>query len=271
MLVLVSAGNSNVNNFFTSIILTPVQQVATEGINTAGDALNPGKSKQELEHQVSRLEEENRKLNEKLVEYYDLKKQNEELKKFYEIKEEQENLSIVPMTVIGRDPNENFYGFTADKGTADGVSQGDPVMTDKGLIGWVSEVSPRACKVTTLLSPETKIGAVNKKTSDSGIITGDPILSDEGLTRMINLPSDNMSDVDDIIVTSGYGGVFPKDLMIGVVRETGYDSYTGMPCAVIEPFEDIRNVSSAVIVVNFSGKGSIEADNQESSGSVSKP
>ena len=270
VLALVSSGNSYVNNFMTSFILTPLQQVATGGSRAAGDALTPPKTTEQLQKELDELKEENRRLNDMLVEYYDMKRQNDELIRFYDIKRENRDFSVVPATVIGRDPNENFYGFTLDKGSTDGVELSDPVMTDNGLVGWVSEVAPHSCKVTTILSPDASIGALDKKTTDSGIVAGEPTLCDEGLTRLINLSAQNKLEQGDLIVTSGFGGVFPKNLKIGKVRELSSDSYTGLPVAVIEPLEQIRTVSSVAIVVNFSGKGEIEETSRKEESSKPK-
>lgn len=258
VLALVSAGNSYVNNFMTSFILTPIQQVATGGAYSAGDALTPPESYDQLKKRADSLEKENRRLNDMLVEYYDIKKENEELSKFYDIKKENADLSVIPATVIGRDPNENFYGFTADKGSADGINLGDPVMTDNGLVGWVTEVAPRSCKITTILSPDSGVGVIDKKTEDGGVISGSPKLCDEGLTRMTNISAQNKLEQDDIVVTSGYGGVFPKNIKVGKVKELTNDPHTGLPMAVIEPFEQIKTVSSVAIVVSFTGRGDIE-------------
>ena len=252
IVALVSSGNSYVNNFLTSYVLTPLQQLTTKGSDSAGKAMTPPKSREELEQEVDRLQEENRRLQDMLVEYYDLKAENEKLEKFYDIKKENTDFSVVTADVIGRDPNENFYGFTLDRGSHDGVELNDPVMTENGLVGWVCEVAPRSCKVTTLLSPDAAVGALVKRTGDSGIITGSPAFSDDGITRLINVSTRDQVKVGDIVVTSGYGGVFPKNIKIGTVREMTYDDYTGMPMAVIEPFEALRTVSSAVIVVDFS-------------------
>ena len=264
---LVTAGNGYMNDFFASFVLTPLRQVASEGVEAAGDALTPPKSNEELQEEVSRLERENRDLSDRLVDYYDIKKQNEELRKFYDIKKENKDFSIVPSTVIGRDPNENFYGFTADKGSLDGVDINNPVMTEKGLVGWVSEVSPRSCRVTTVLSPDAQIGAVVKRTDDSGIISGSGGNVDEGKTEMLNLSEQNSAKKGDIVVTSGYGGIYPKNLKIGKIAKLTMDEYTGMPVAVIEPYEDIQNVSSVVLITDFDGKGEPETVQSSDKGS----
>ncbi|MGN1458123.1 MAG: rod shape-determining protein MreC [Acutalibacteraceae bacterium] len=266
---LVTAGNSSVNNFVTSFIFTPLQQVATGASSAAGNALTPPKSAEELQKEVSELQEENRKLNDMLVDYYDIKEENEQLIKYYDIKKENQDFQLVPSTVIGRDPNENFYGFTLDKGVLDGVEVNDPVITEKGLVGWVCETAAKSCKVKTILSPDAQIGAVDKKTSDSGVISGSAEYSDDGITLMQNISAQNSMEKGDIVVTSGFGGIYPKNLKIGKIQSIKYDDYSGMPVAVIKPYEDIKNVSSVAIIADFNGKGEI-SENSQSSQQTSK-
>lgn len=257
---LVSSGNSYINHFLTSYLLTPIQQLTAKGTDALGKALTPPADTEALEQENSRLKEENRRLHDMLVNYYDIKRENEELERFYSIKRENRDFSVVMAVVIGRDPNENFYGFTLDRGSSDGVELNDPVMTENGLVGWVCEVSPKSCKAATILSPDAGIGAVVKRTGDSGILSGGAVMADDGLTRMINLSSQHTIQQEDIVVTSGYGGIFPKNIKIGKVKTAALDEYSGMPAAVIEPFEDIRTVTSAVIITDFTGKADTEEE-----------
>ena len=254
---ILSSGNGYIGNFLTSFLLTPIQKAVSGGVYQAGDALTPEKSREELERELGMLKEENRRLNDMLVDYYDIKSRNEELNRFFDIKKENSDISLVPASVMLRDPNEDFYGFTADKGSAQGVSVNAPVVTENGLIGWVCAVAPRSCMVSTILSPEAGIGVEVKRTGDKGILSGSAEVSDDGITRMINLSEKNAIEKGDIVVTSGYGGVFPENLKVGKISRVTRDSFSGLPMAEIEPFEDVRAVSSAAIVVNFSGKNEI--------------
>lgn len=256
VVALVTAGNSTMNGLFTGLIFAPLQKAAAGFTTSAGEGLSSPADAEELEKENKKLREENNKLSSMLVEYYELKKENEELYKFYNIKKDNDDFSLVPSTVISRDPNENFYGFILDKGSQDGISEKDPVMTENGLVGFVSEVNLKSCKVTTLLSPDAKIGSVDKKTENQGIITGSPEYCDDNITVMKNISAQNEMKKGEIVVTSGYGGLFPKNVRIGTIRELKYD-YDGMPVALIDPSEDIRNITSAAVITSFSGKGEI--------------
>ncbi len=216
---------------------------ATENADTA--------SLQELKEENEKLKEENASLREQLVEYYDTKAENETLLKYYDIKKENPSYKIQPASVIKRDANSDFYSFTLDIGSTDGVSANDAVITGNGLVGWVYRVDATTCTVKTILAPDTKAGAVDKKTSDSGIITGDTSLCDDNLTKLTTLAEDNEISVGDMIVTSGTGGVYPGNLLIGKVTELMVDSYDNSRYAIIEPYEDVRTITSAAVITEF--------------------
>lgn len=257
VVALVTAGNSTVNGFFTGVVFYPLQRAAASLTGSVPDAVKSPADIEKLEEENSRLAEENRKLNDILVEYYDLKEENKKLHKFYGIKENNDDFSIVPSNVIARDPNENFYGFVLDKGENDGISESDPVVTENGLVGYVSEVNLKSCKVTTIISPDAKVGALDKKTENQGIVTGAPEYSEKNIAVMKNISAQHKMEKGDIVVTSGYGGKYPKNVRIGTVRAVEKD-YSGMPVVLVDPFEDVRNIKSAAVVIKFSGKGEIE-------------
>ena len=246
-----SWGNPSVRYFLTGFWLTPLQQLTTRGTQSIGEQLSPQQNLDELSAENNRLRAENRRLQDMLVDYYTIQQENEQLEKFYSIKRSHSDFSVVPASVIGRDPNEHFYGFTLDKGSDDGLHPQDPVMTENGLVGWVSAVTPKSCQVSTILSPEAAIGAEVLRTHDSGLLCGQAKAADDGLTRMVNLSSQHTLQPQDMVVTSGYGGLFPQHLKVGLVKYTALDEYTGMPLAVIEPFEDIRSVTAVAVITAF--------------------
>lgn len=257
VLIIVTAGNSSVGTYIVNFITLPMQQVSAETVSSAEKATSPPKSTDELQAEISSLEDENRKLRDMLVDYYDVKSQNEQFKKYYAIKEENPEYNILPATVIRRDPNENFYGFTIDKGSVDGIEKHDPVITENGLIGWVSEVDATSCKVQTILSPDTQVGVIASKTSDSGIVTGSSKYSDENLVIMTKVSAQHTIKKGDIVTTSGLGGIFPKQIRIGEVQEVKLDEYDSLPLIVIKPYEDIRNITSAAVITDYPDKGTI--------------
>ncbi len=252
-------------NIFTDIYTAaakPFQQT-TQAI-TGGE--NQAKSKEELLKENEELRSEINDLVSRVIDYDDVKKENEVLRKYYGIKEDHPDYRIAVAAVVRRDPNDDFYGFTIDKGTRDDVKVNDPVITEGGLVGFVSEVSVTTAKVTTLLSPEAKVGAMDQKTHDSGIATGSAKLSDEGEFILSVISADNKIGTGDIVITTGVGGVYPAGLVVGKVMQLGYSEYDTTPYAVMKPYADLRSVSDVVVITSFEGQGVIAEYEETESG-----
>lgn len=248
---------------FISWLSAPFQQTTAE----LSEELNGGsnKSKSELIKENNELHSEINSLISQVIDYDAIKKENEMLKKYYGIKENNLGYEIAVASVIRRDPNDDFYGFTIDKGSRDDVSLNDPVITDNGLVGWISEVNVTTSKVTTLLSPEAKVGAIDKKTQDSGIATGNVVHSDDGQLVLSVISADNTIKEGDIVLTTGVGGVYPADLVIGKVASLQYDRYDTTPYAVLQPYEDLRSINDVVVITSFEGQGVVaEASDTDS-------
>lgn len=248
-------------NFIPSIIdfvSTPMQKVSDDMTDSALGVLPKNeKSTQEYEQEISDLKSELKRMRTILIDYYDVKRENTQYLKFYKFKKENKSLNFKTARVIAQDPNDLFYSFTLDKGSNDGVSFNDPVITENGLIGRVVSVKNSSCKVNTILSPDYKIGIVDKVSGDSGVVIGKKSLADQNKTAMMYISAQNNMQTDDIVVTTGLGGICPRDLPVGKVKEIKNDDYDSSFYAVIEPFDDIKNVMDVFIVTDFYGKGDI--------------
>ena len=239
-------------------ILTPMQRLSTDLTDSAASVVpKPEKTADEYEQEIKKLKAELTRMRTILVDYYDVKRENAQYLKFYDFKKQNESLVFKMASVIARDPNDLFFGFTLDKGVQDGISVNDPVITENGLIGRVASVKNNSCTVKTILSPEYKIGVIDKVSGDSGIITGKKSLANENKTAMMYVSAQNKMQPDDIVVTTGLGGICPKDLPVGQVREIKNDDYDSSFYAVVEPFDDVKNIIDVFVVTGFQGKGNI--------------
>ena len=251
MSVLSLGGNSvitsAVNGFFKGLFQVTASATASADTPTYDELLQENET----------LKQENAELREQLADYYDVKEENEKLREYYDLKKENPSYKIQPATVIRRDTNDDFYSFTLDIGSSQGVSVNDSVITENGLVGWVSQVDLGTCKVKTILSPDTKAGAVDKQSGDTGIVSGSTSLCDDNLTGFTKIAENNKIKEGDMIVTSGTGGVYPGNLIIGKVKEIKFNSYDTSRYAVIEPYEDIRTITSAAVITEFDTQGEI--------------
>lgn len=251
-----STGNSLTASLF-GFVTTPMQTVTTNIAQQAGDYTTKFKSPEELKAENDALQKEIDDLRKKLIDYNQLKQENEQLKQVVNVQEQNKDFKFVSSSVIGRDPNETFYGFTLDRGSIAGIAVNDPVYTSSGLVGFVSSVSATYCHVKTILSPDAKVGAIDNVNRDSGVVTGNVEMADQGLCKMQFISSQNTMKAGDVIITSGLGGMYPRNLPIGEVVEVKPEEHDVSLYAVIKPYADVQNVRDVFVITEFQGQGDV--------------
>lgn len=202
-------------------------------------------SNEALEKRVSELENQ-------LVEYDRIKMENEQYKQLYNISQELSEFKITSGSVIARDPMERFSSFTLDVGSTSNVEKYDIVISStRSLIGQVIEVGPNWCKVITVIDPSINAAAIVSRTRDTGVITGSPEHATTGQCIMTNVPRETMATSGDLIATTGLGGVFPKDIIVGTIKELYPETSGNSLVAVIEPSEDVARITMAFVITEF--------------------
>ena len=234
------------------VILTPFQKAAAVVSGGVGTVWEKYTSIDKVMEQNEQLETENAELRQQMVDYDRIKAENEAYKALANIQNTRPEMSCVSAFVIGRDPLDAFYGFTLDQGSVDGVELNDTVISDEGyLLGVVVEVEATSCKVMTILHPNFNAAGVVSRTRDNGIITGSSDYAADGLCVLTNLNRNTLTQKSDQVITTGLGGVFPADVLVGVVREVVPEVSGKSSIAVIEPGADPRTVRHAFIITNF--------------------
>lgn len=170
---------------------------------------------------------------------------------FLDLKTQHSDFELMSATVTGRESGNYTSVLTLDVGSGAGVERNMPVITDTGIVGRVTEVGYNWCKVTTILEAQSSIGAFVERTDEAGIAEGSFRLSFEGLLELNYLPADAEVAVGDRVLSSGYGSVYPRGLVVGYVEEVAANPYTRglmvtLRCAV--EFSDLTNV---MIVTNY--------------------
>lgn len=235
-------------------LVAPFKKLASSAKNSIDSWSDRLFHSDELAKENEELKAELNDLRDKLVDYESAVNDNEFYKDFLEIKENNPDFVFCPAFVTANDPDDEFGGFTLDRGSHHGVELYDPVITDAGLVGYVTELGFASCKVTTVLSPELTCGAYSSRTNDAGVVSGGREFALEGNTRLYNLSRTCTIAVGDIIVTSG-SGIFPDKLVIGTVSNILSDSMTSSLYAVIEPTVDLDGLKNVMILTSFDGQG----------------
>ncbi|MBE6736025.1 MAG: rod shape-determining protein MreC [Ruminococcaceae bacterium] len=191
-----------------------------------------------------------------LADYEETKQKLESYENFLGIKEQHPDYQVISATVIGKDSANNFTTFVFNKGAVSGVKVDDPVIYGDGqLVGVVTKVAPTYCVVSTILDPNISISAYEVRTRESGYITNDADIVKKGFCRLSGLDRKTKVSKGSVIATAGVGGIYPRDLIIGTVREIQNDEKDISAYAVIEPNIDVTQMTEALIMTGFEGQG----------------
>ena len=235
-----------------SVAVAPFQRAAAAVSNGVSSLWEKYTNIDAILEENEKLTMENAELRGQMVDYDKLKAENEAYKALTNIQEQHPEMSYVSSFVIGRDPLDSFYGFTLDQGSLDGVEANDAITSDEGyLLGVVTEVDLTSCKVMTILHPSFNAAGVVSRTRDNGIITGSADYAAEGLCILSNLSRGTLTKANDQVITTGLGGVFPPDVLVGVVQELVPEASGKSTIAVIKPGADPRTVKHVFIITNY--------------------
>ena len=246
-----ATGNGNPVSDGIGMALAPLQKGVSRISEMAGKGMAYFEGYDALEKENAALKKELRENEQKLRDAAVALDENERLRSMLGIKERSRDCKFEVAEVIARSPGEWATTISLDKGSNQGVEVDDLVITDDGMVGYVSNVTPTYCDVTTVIDTNMQAGALITRTREVGIAEGDYALMDEGNLKLAYLDPDSGVVIGDTVETSGRGGVFPKGIMIGTVErivpeENGISNY-----AVIKPFVDVEKVTNVFIITDF--------------------
>ena len=235
-----------------SVVLTPLQKVTSALSGGAASVWEKYTSIDDVMDRNEQLEAENAELRQQMVDYDRIKAENDAYKALARIQDTNSEASYVSAFVIGRDPLDEFGGFTLDQGSTDGVAVNDAIISDRGyLLGVVVEVDATSCKVMTILHPSFNAAGVISRTRENGIITGSADYAADGQCMLTNLDRATEARKGDQVITTGLGGVFPAILLVGTVQEVVPEQSGKSSSAVILPGADPRTVKHVFIITEY--------------------
>ena len=235
-----------------SVVLTPLQKVTSALSGGAASVWEKYTSIDDVMDRNEQLEAENAELRQQMVDYDRIKAENDAYKALARIQDTNSEASYVSAFVIGRDPLDEFGGFTLDQGSTDGAAVNDAIISDRGyLLGVVVEVDATSCKVMTILHPSFNAAGVISRTRENGIITGSADYAADGQCVLTNLDRTTEARKGDQVITTGLGGVFPANLLVGTVQEVVPEQSGKSSSAVILPGADPRTVKHVFIITEY--------------------
>lgn len=185
------------------------------------------------------------------TEYYAAISENTDLRKAANIRAKHKDFDMEICNVVSMVGTGFQSSFTIDKGSLTGIASGDCVITDQGLVGYISDVGLNYAQVVTILNMDFTVSATNRRSREVMVAGGDFKLAGDGLLKASYLKNDADIHEGDVIITNGAGGMYPKDLIIGTVETFAEESHGISSYATIKPAVDLDSLSSVLVIKDF--------------------
>ena len=238
----------------TSFVFGPVSRLSSYIAAEFSKIPVSFRSSSTLAKEVEALQKQVDTLTEQLVELEQLRNKNALYQEFLGIKEEHSDYVFAEAAIIGRDAADNLGTFTLNKGSLSDIKINDPVIYGKYLVGVVASVTPTQCTVNTILNPKVNVSAYEVRTRDLGFVTSTVALTKEGHCHMPGLSSSTAVTAGGIVCTSGVGGIFPRDLIIGNIVDVVDGSVDISASAIIKPGIEFDEITDVFIITSFDGQ-----------------
>lgn len=234
------------------VIASPFRAAGSAVSQWFGDLEDHFASVEELQKENEELKKDNAELRDALRQAQADSEENERLRELTGLRQQRRDLSFESARIIERSTSNWSRMLTLNKGSSLGVEQGDCVIDQLGsLVGVVTEVGLNWCSVTTILDTDSEIGALVYRTGEATVAQGELELMGQGKLKLSYLAGESSLINGDLIVTSGLGGYYPADLVIGSVEEIRTDDNGLTRYAVICPQTDIEALTQVFIITDF--------------------
>lgn len=244
----------------TSSVLHNAAGVVTSPFRAAAQAVGGWfEDKRHYYEDYNSLLEENHALREEVAELRAGARQAEQdreenalLRELLGLREQRRDFVFESAKVLEHSSDNWTRSLTLDRGTEHGVAVKNVVVSSEGyLVGVVTEAGLNWCRVQTIIDTDTELGALLFRTGDVVIAEGDFALMDRARLKASYLPEETTLLIGDYVVTSGLGGYYPSNLVIGKVESVETDDNGFAQYAVLTPMVDFDTLKEVFIIKDF--------------------
>lgn len=226
-------------------MVSPFQKAASGSIRFVRDIwrhyfflVNVSKENETYKQALNRAVEKN-------IHYKELKLSNARLRKLLDFQKTITN-RVLAAEVIGKDPSPWFKTVLIDKGKDDGIEKGMAVVIPEGIAGQTTEISDHYSKVLLIIDHNSAVDALAQRGRARGVIQG--ATAGRCLFKYVLRKHDIA--MNDIVVSSGLDGVFPKGLAIGYVSEVIKPKAGIFQKVMVTPYVDFEKLEEVLVILN---------------------
>jgi len=168
--------------------------------------------------------------------------QNKRLSQLVELQQQYGGKGVAA-TVVARTPDNWRKRLVVNRGAKDGIGTDSVVMSPRGLIGRVLVAGPNTSIISLLTDPGQTVATLGQRSRSPGIVTGEG----DATLAMRYMPQQVDFRIGDLVLTSGFGGVFPKGIPVGKVVRVDQQPGAITPEVTIVPTADLDRIEEVMI------------------------
>lgn len=193
------------------------------------------------------LESENSQLQVQIIELQQQVSEAQLLSTLVDYERRHVDNQYIAASVIARDISPFMHYVIIDRGSDDGLRRGMPVITQQGLVGEISAVTAGAARVQLINDPGSSVNVVLQQSEVEAVLNGQ--ITGEIALDMI--PQNANIQPGDLVMTSGLGGNYPANLVIGQVVTVRSETFPLFLSASVQPAVDFSQLEIVLIITNF--------------------
>lgn len=239
-------------------LLAPLEDLASIPLNLVTGVLNRATLSltgglgdlaqlQTLQQRNAALEESLAELTAELVALREIARDHERLAEMLDYTSTAANQEFLSADVISSDQTGLRRSITINRGTRDGIAIGMPVVTAQGLVGRVLDISANASRILLITDRDSAVSSRLQETRVQGSLLGQ--LS--GNLRLTLVPPGDNIIVGDLVLTSGLGGNFPPDVVIGQVASSRQFQFELFQEAEVISFNNFDDLEIVQVMTSF--------------------
>lgn len=196
------------------------------------------------------LKRENGALRAEQTAYSEILAENMRLRALAGFKQGYTQHTLLGAKVIARDYGAWTNTMVIDRGSDSGLARYMPVIVPEGLVGFVSEVYMNSARVQLITDPRTSVGAIVQRPQSrvASMVKGNGNRPDSLTFANLSREADVIKG--DVLVTSGYGGVYPHGLLVGRVEQVADESTTTSREAIVTPAADLSRLEEVFVMTS---------------------
>ncbi|GAA0177356.1 rod shape-determining protein MreC [Clostridium sediminicola] len=251
--IIINTKDNDKKNFIENgigAVINPIQKVFYKANNIVVSNFKFIVNLKEIKEENKALKAEINELKNKSMNYDALVLENERFRKMTQFMNQRNEYEYIGCDIIGKSGNDWLDGFIINKGSNNDLEKGMVVITGEGLVGQINTVGSNWAMVQTLINENIAVAAIVNSTRDSDcIVKGYRDNGDELLAKLYYLSIDSDIKIGDVVTTSGLGGVYPKEIVLGTVMSIEEDKSKLLKSALIEPAVDFKKLEEIFVVI----------------------